>query len=381
MQNLRKVFSLILKNVGLQNIVIIEADRGTKENTQAVFLEMLRRGWDAKYRFVLVTEAPKSLTHWKTKRISIYKRPTYGGRKWAHLRLLWPKYCAVMIVDENLQIRKKLPDTVHIFLTHGSPVKSVHSNYRCTPDTDYMLSQSPFWDSINSYELCIPKERLKTLGFPRNDALYYSDVSMETLFGRAFNKVVVWYPTFRQRRGKDCHSEITIPIIHSEKEAKKINAYAARDNILLVIKPHPAQDLSRIKTLDLDHLKFIYDDFFVTHGITAHAFLAKTDALITDYSSIVFDYLLTGKPVALTLEDYEHYKEQVGFAIDMEMLKSCSTILNTANDFEPLFRDLIEGNDPLKEKRDEVMRLTNKYTDGNSTERVVDWMEELLEKR
>ncbi len=141
------------------------------------------------------------------------------------------------------------------------------------------------------------------------------------------------------------------------------------------------QDLSRIKALDLDHVKLIYDDFFIAHQITPYAFLAKTDALITDYSSVVFDYLLTGKPIALAQEDYEEYEKKVGFAIDMELLRSCAGKLETVEDFEPFFRDLITGNDPLREKREELLHLTNQYVDGNSTKRVVDWLEDLLYKR
>lgn len=370
----------LLHVLHLQNVIVIEAEKGTRENTRAVFLEMLRRGWENDYRFVLVTDDPKSLLHWKTKRISIYSRPRYGKNIWAHLRLLWPKFRAVMIVDENIQIRKKCSETIHILLTHGSPVKNVHNYYTCSPDTDYVLSQSAFWDSINEYQLCVSREKLITLGFPRNDDLYSSQVSMKELFGEHFRKVVVWYPTYRQHKDHFSHSSISLPVLHDEKTAKQINSCAAKYDILLVIKPHPAQDLSVIRALNLDHLKFIYDDFFIEHGITAHEFLAKTDAMITDYSSIVFDYILTGKPIALTFEDYEEYKEKVGFAIDMDILRSCSTMLDTVEDFERFFRDLVEGNDPLKEKREEVMRLTNTYLDGNSTKRVVDWMEELLNR-
>lgn len=64
----------------------------------------------------------------------------------------------------------------------------------------------------------------------------------------------------------------------------------------------------------------------------------------------------------------------------MDLLRSCSVKLETAEDFEPFFRDLVAGNDPLREKRDELMHLTNYYTDGNSTKRVVDWLETLLKK-
>ena len=373
--------SAIFRLLGLQNVIILEAGRGTRENTQAVFEELLRRKAWEKYRFILVADRPAELKHLVSRRVSVYQRPAYHANYWAHFRLLWKKLRAVMILDENVQIRKKLPDTVHILLTHGSPVKSVHDYYNCSPDTDYILSQSPFWAPINQYELRVPPEKLVTLGFPRNDALFDSAVSMEELFGRAYRKVVVWFPTFRQHQRYGKQTSISLPVLHDEAAAEQINAYAARYDVLLIVKPHPAQDLSAIQAMELDHLKFLYDDFFTAHGLTAHAFLAKTDAMITDYSSIVFDYILTGKPIALTFEDYSEYKERVGFAIDVDILRSCSTMLDTAEDFERFFRDLAEGNDPLREKRDEVMRLTNTYLDGNSTRRVVDWLETLLAER
>lgn len=147
------------------------------------------------------------------------------------------------------------------------------------------------------------------------------------------------------------------------------------------VKPHFVQDLAYVQEPELDHLKFIDNNYYREHGISAYEFLGQTDALITDYSSVIFDYLLTGKPIGLTWEDFEEYREKTGFAIDMDMLCPCAEMLDTPEDFERFFRDLTEGNDPHREKREELMRLTNQYIDGNSTKRVVDWLESLLEKR
>lgn len=380
-----KTIGLLIRLFGLRNVIMIEAERGTRENTQAVFAEMLRRGWDKKYRFVLVSDHPASLAHWKSKRISVRRRVNYESGFLTRMRLTLKKLRAVMIIDENLMIRKWMPETLHIYLSHGSPVKSTHDFYFCTDDTDFSLCQSEFWRPIESYQMQIPEEKLIIKGFPRNDALFSSRVSMTELFGTEYKKVVVWYPTFRQRNYRpdahDLEKDAGIPVVQNEAAALRINEIAAKYGVLIVVKPHPVQDLAFVKTLNLDHLKFIYDDFFIEHGITAHEFLAKTDALITDYSSVIFDYLLTGKPVALTWEDFEEYKEKVGFAIDMEMLRPCAEMLDTPEDFERFFRDLTEGNDPHREKREALMRLTNQYIDGNSTKRVVDWLESLLEKR
>lgn len=384
MQILYAVLGAILRFLGLQNVILIEAERIQRENTEAVFREMLRRGWNKHYRIVLVSLDPESIRGWGTKHVTVVKRVKYGDSWAKHVRMRWLYLRACLILDENKQLTKRDPKTIHIYLSHGSPVKSTHDYYYCTPDTDFSLCQSELWRPIESYQLMISEEKLIIKGFPRNDVLFTSAVSMKELFDKEYKKVVVWYPTFRQHRisGFAWNTEsAALPILHDEAAAKTINKIAAKHDVLLVIKPHPAQDLARIKAMNLDHLKLITDDFFIEHGITAYEFLAKTDALITDYSSIVFDYLLTGKPIGLTWEDFEEYKEKVGFAIDMEMLRPCAEMLDTPEDFERFFRDLTEGNDPHREKREALMRLTNQYIDGNSTTRVVDWLESLLEKR
>ena len=377
------ILSKIMQFFGLRNVIMLEAEQGTTQNTQRVFNEMLHRSLNKRFRIVLVSSDPKSILDWESKNVAVVKRIQYGDSWASMMRMRWLYFRACMIIDENKQIRKRYTQTVHVFLTHGSPVKDTRGFYSCEDDTDFALCQSEYWRPIVSVGSPVPAERRVILGQPRNDAFFDSQVSMKELIGEQYEKVVVWYPTYRQHkhncsaRGTDSSS---LPIIHDEEEARRINEIAAKYGVLLVVKPHPVQDLSLIKAMNLDHLKLIYDDFFVSHGITSYEFLAKTDALITDYSSVVFDYLLSGNPIALAQEDYEEYEKKVGFAIDMNLLRSCAVKLERAEDFEPFFRDLIAGNDPLQKKRDELMHLTNQYVDGNSTMRVVDWLESLLQK-
>ena len=384
---MRKVYTFvcrIIKLIGLQNVILIEAEQRARENTKAVFQEMLRRGWNKRYQIVLVSREPELLRDWLTSHVSAVKYLQFGDSWKAKIRMRCYNLRNCIIIDENKQIKKKNPRAIHVFLTHGSPLKNTRGYYTCVDDTDYALCQSEFWRPIVSYKSPIPPERRVILGQPRNDALFNSPVSMEELFGERYNKVVVWYPTFRQRENRDCEQNTEsapIPIIHDEAAAKQINEIAARYGVLLVVKPHPAQDISLVETLNMDHLKVITDDFFIKHGVTSYEFLGKTDALITDYSSVIFDYLLTRKPIALAQEDYEEYEKKVGFAVDMDLLLSCAVQLNAPQDFEGFFSDLVDGNDPLREKREELMHLTNQYVDGNSTQRVVDWLESLLEKR
>jgi uncharacterized membrane protein YciS (DUF1049 family) len=301
---------------------------------------------------------------------------------WALLRLFWLRARAVAIVDCNGQLQKLRPETVHLYLTHGSPLKSVHDYYFCDPTTDWALSQAPFFDAVNSYEFHIPPEKLVTLGFPRNDDLFTHKCDLKDIFGAEFDRFVVWYPTYRQHKNNlVATTDISVPVIHDPAAAAAVNEAARATNTLVIVKPHPAQDLSHIRALELSHLRFIDDGLFAAHGITSYEFLACTDALITDYSSVLFDYLLTGKPVGLTFEDIDAYAKQPGFAIDPQPLRESAAPLDTPDDFRTFFEQLAAGDDPLRAKRLQLTKLTNQYTDGHSAERVAAFLAERLRER
>ena len=285
-------------------------------------------------------------------------------------------------MDCNGQIQTLRPETVHLYLTHGSPLKSVHDYYFCDPTTDWALSQAPFFDAVNSYEFHIPQDKLVTLGFPRNDELFTQKCDLKDIFGAEFDRFVVWYPTYRQHKNDlVTTTDISIPVIHDPAAAEAVNAAARETGTLVIVKPHPAQDLAHIRALELSNLRFIDDGLFAAHGITSYEFLACTDALITDYSSVLFDYLLTGKPVGLTFEDIDAYARQPGFAIDPQPLRESAAMLDTPDDFRTFFAQLASGDDPLRTKRLQLTKLTNQYTDGHSAERVAAFLAERLRER
>ena len=99
-------------------------------------------------------------------------------------------------------------------------------------------------------------------------------------------------------------------ILYSPEDVLDLNGFLAEKRVLLVFKPHPAQDLSVMKDLNCSNIRFIYNDYMLGRGIQTNELLAQTDALITDYSGIYYDYLLTDKPIGVTLDDYEDYKQQ-----------------------------------------------------------------------
>ena len=119
-----------------------------------------------------------------------------------------------------------------------------------------------------------------------------------------------------------------------------MNDVLKKHNILLVLKPHPAQDLSVIKTENLSNFVIFTNEDLNKNNISLYEFLGQTDALITDYSSVYYDYLLTDKPIAITTDDLEEYKKVFEFVYDniYDVIKG-----EYINNFEENINELFEN--------------------------------------
>ena len=167
-QRLKHLLVRLLSLLPGKPVILLESTPPLGDNTGALYRTLLAQGWNDRYRLVWVVPDPAAFRNVHEKNVSF--AGTQG--KWALLRLFWLRARAAAIVDCNGQLQKLRPETVHLYLTHGSPLKSVHDYYFCDPTTDWALSQAPFFDAVNSYEFHIPPEKLVTLGFPRNDDLF-----------------------------------------------------------------------------------------------------------------------------------------------------------------------------------------------------------------
>lgn len=71
------------------------------------------------------------------------------------------------------------------------------------------------------------------------------------------------------------------------------------------------------KFVKLDNYEHIYP---FPSGVDKYEFLNSVDALITDYSSVFFDYSITRKPIILYMYDYEEYMHDRGMYFDIKEL-------------------------------------------------------------
>lgn len=197
---------------------------------------------------------------------------------------------------------------------------------------DWVISSADASRAAYAAALRTPIERVVPLGSPRTDALFDAAALSATrermlatypqLRGR---RVVLYAPTFRGRgRRKRAASGL---------DAARLRQLLPPDH-LLVLKAHP--NLDRAATPKDGY------DLVIDSAAEINDVFSVTDVLITDYSSVIFEYALLRRPLVLLVGDLADYEREVGFYLDYRTEMIGTQVADTegvaaaiaANDFE-----------------------------------------------
>lgn len=195
-----------------------------------------------------------------------------------------------------------------------------------------------------------PEGVVKATGISRSDIYFdegYNKQCREEFFARypetKGKKIILWTPTFRGNAAS--------PTLIGEEEIDR--CFAGKNDYFLVKKLHPHFESKNSSEVSCD--------------IPSERLLAVADLMITDYSSIVFDYLAYGKPFVLFVPDFDEYMKNRGCYVPYESypttVAKTEKELISAVEYELDFR----AADDLKKSYDFHMGSC----DGNSTKRIL----------
>ena len=357
-----------------KNIILMESVPDFSDNTKAVYDEFIKRGINKKYKIVWVVN-PSFKIDKKDKNVKFLR---YVQDK-RNIKLSYYNLVAKCKICCNHFLVGEKERQFSIYLSHGTAIKSVRNYYNVPTDIDCCLVAGEGVKELMSYEFNYDINKMVALGFPRNDVLSKNLKLPKGLFEKNYEKVIVWYPTFRQHKcgGGMTASRNALPIINDVNKAKQLNELAKQKNVLIVLKPHFAQDVSYVKDLSLSNIRFIDDSFFVKNNISSYEFVGGCDALISDYSSIYYDYTLCDKPIAFIWEDIEEYKQKPGLVENYEYLTQGAEKIYTIKELKGFVERVANGEDVLKKERRFIRDLSNFSNDGENAKRVADY---ILEK-
>jgi CDP-glycerol glycerophosphotransferase (TagB/SpsB family) len=263
-------------------------------------------------------------------------------------------------------------------LWHGSPLKDItmfaHGGQFAWKDSfSYVLAGSGFFAPVMQKTFGCAPEQVIIAPAPRNNALFALPPSPNT---------VVWFPTFRKSASLSREdSAAAFPLLRSESDYGELCAFCGANGISLIIKPHPAA--AAVPFLrSRGAVTVVYNEDLRAEGMTPYTLLAKSAALLTDYSSVFFDYLLLGRPIGFIIDDIDSYREKRGFVAADPLELMPGPKITSMGELFAFLRDVASGQDSYADERARVRALANAYVGPHSAETALDIIErsEITEK-
>lgn len=364
----KKILAKVVDVLPIKKLILFESCPDFSDNTKSVFDELVSRHINEQYKFVWICfDQSDTFRHQRKNVSSIFVKKQ-------KLKYFFLSHTAKMVVCCNRFIGSGRKGQTILYLMHGVPMKDTSGYYTVPSKVNWMIVPSPQISKECSYYANCPIEKCVPLGYPRNDCLISSHIDLAGLFGN-YKKYIVWYPTVKQFIGGRTTGSIQpIPLIYNEDNCEKLNECAKQEEVLIIIKPHFAQIPQLIKKMKNSNIVFIDDDYFLSKGIKSYEFVASCDALITDYSSIYFDYTLCDKPICLVWEDIEDYKKNPGLIENFEELTIGGEKVFDIDGLNDFIRRVSNSQDLLRVERNTICNRVHAYRDGQSSSRVSDFI-------
>lgn len=376
---IKKCLLGMMRLLPLRKAFVLESHPDLSDNTYALYEELLRRGYHKKYKLYWMKTFPGKLDWNLPEGVSYFENQPSGFCE--TIRRAYVLNTSRYIMDCNSFVKKRRKGQVRFHLGHGMPIKIDLEYSRKFGECDRYMVQSPFWYDIFETQIQVPEEVLCPLGYPRNDVLVHSkEILKWNKEKEKYGKTILWMPTYRQHRAhEDKALENTypygMPCVETKEQLQRLEEQLAEHNILLLFRPHPVQDLSVFHKEELPHIRIADDVFLASMECTLYELLAQTDALITDYSSVYFDYLLTDRPIALTIADKEEYFTRFTLAFPDYKEAVKGFYIETFSQLSSFLAEIAEGVDSTREERMTAKEKYHTKDAGNSAKAIVDLLE------
>lgn len=315
----------------------------------------------------LAARAPEVRRYWSVADLSVEVPEgaiavVEGSPQWWHAR----GAARLLVVNDWLRRRFARKTGQKVLQTwHGTPLKRL-ALHRPGFDPRRMaavVKESRRWDVLlaqNTYSERILRKAYAFFGrpiwvegYPRNDALINGDpAAVRSALGIGVKERVLLYaPTWRDDRAE------MVDFVDAERLAQQANA-------VVLVRGHSrtleqGRDRAGARVIDV-----------TGYPETARLLLAA-DALITDYSSVMFDFSVTGKPMYFLVPDIDHYRGQLrGFYFDLAE-RAPGPLVRTQEELAAALED--QGHVAAYAQRYAAWRKQfNSRDDGHAAERVVD---------
>ena len=351
----------LLSRSKLSNSILFESFQGKVigDNPYAIFAEVLSRNPSFELLFTVnsKTKAPE------------------GARGVRHGSISWLKALAtskVLVNNTNFPgYFRKRPGQRYIQTWHGTPLKRLGRDIVDVVPTgsylrmmdreasywDYLVSPSAYCSEIFPSTFGYNGTILET-GYPRNDILI-NQVSKRDQIRRSLGisdsqQVVLYAPTWRDSQRTATGNWKPVNFLPGSLGDNVTVLFRGHTNTHSAHSPQVARG-----TIDVTNYKNV-----------AELYLAA-DVLVTDYSSSMFDFSVTGKPMIFLAPDFDEYVAKRGFYFDFEQLAP-GPILRDSSFLRKSLESIESQKTEYAQRYLAWQMKFNKQEDGLASKRVVD---------
>ena len=308
----------------------------------------------------------------------IFLRDHEDKKGWEKFRLLFKKFrflCKSQIRlvntgDTNLhgKLKKQYLFDLNYYISCKNdflPGKNLRWHH-----LDGILTTSLLHSTVVSAQTGVKYDNCCELGFPRNDTLFQRrgedkifNWIIEEL-GYRPEKIIIYAPTYRdyETYGDDIKERHLFGY-----DIPDLENYLVKNKLCLIYKAHNLQ-----KKAILKYPKGVIN-FHICYDFSFYDLMSLADCVITDYSSLGYDFMLLGRPLIYNLYDLDQYVEDRGVSYYPYEDFCPGGVVTNADEMMSELNRLLNNIDYYKEKRERLLKMFHKYSDNRSSERVIDY--------
>ena len=233
--------------------------------------------------------------------------------------------------------------------------------YHANQSITHLIVNSQYTNDLYQKAFGVKDEVMCIYGLPRTDVLFDEEMKQKKKedFYQAYpqlkdRNLILYAPTFRDQQVE--HPEIKLPIHEILRELPE------HTTILLRLHPHVAANFDQSSLADYGEQVCLVSDY-----PDLNAVLLVSDILITDYSSIFYEYSLLGRPMIFYCYDLDEFSsEGRGFFEDYNVFAPGCVVGNE----QELIHALLNPEDSLAKAKNFAQKAFL-FTDGKSTDRLL----------
>nr|HAR6275839.1 glycosyltransferase [Staphylococcus pseudintermedius] len=344
------------------------------DSPYAIFLGLNAHETFSNYQHIWVVDHPDTLVFYQEK-FKVFQNVSFVIKESnEYLKALTESKFLINNATFPAYFTKK-PEQVYINTWHGTPLKhmgfDVKNNLKGSQNTMKNFLASDYIISPNAHTTNIFKHTFKLdglysgeileIGYPRIDLTINTTANeareyLAEHLNLKKNPIILYCPTWRGKNVNDPENSL----LNIFEEIKLLNQKLPHQ---VLVKVHP---FVYSKAKEMPELKpYLVPDFLDTNQL-----MPAVDLMITDYSSIFFDFLVTDKPIVFYVPDLDKYQNERGVYIDLCALPG--PVADNIQDVITLVSNESYKDADVQEKYAKFKHNFVNYENGSVTERLIE---------